>query len=282
MRTIFASLAIAFAASLSVPATADDTCGLRYTVDIRDGKAQSYSYGVVENGATPIAALVLLPGGGGALDLDENGCARYLEGNTLTRNVAALRKAGFVTALVDTPSDHLTGDGLGGFRTTEDHADDLGAIVADVRGRTALPVFIIGSSRGTISAVNAAANLAGIFAPDGVILFSPITSGFVGGRKAWAAQTVFDMALGNIHRPLLVVAHESDACIRTPPEKARDILSRTNGALEELVMVAGGPAANSGVKGLKACIGKYPHGFGGQDELVIELITEFIGKAAQR
>lgn len=258
MKLALTLLTFVATAIVALPATADDTCGQRITVDIRDGKTLTYSFGSADSGTPPIAALVLLAGGGGFLDLDETGCARALTGNTLTRNVTRLRAAGFATALVDAPSDHHGNDGLGGFRTKSDHADDLGAVIADLRGRSPLPVLVVGSSRGTISAVNAASVLTGISSPEGVILFSPITSGREGGRKAWVAQTVFDLPLGNIHQPVLVVAHESDACIRTPPLKAPDILPRTNGDIEEMVVVTGGPAADSDITGVKACQGKYP------------------------
>jgi hypothetical protein len=280
MKTALTFLAILVAALVGHPVSAQETCGQRVTVDIRDSVTLTYSFGPADSGATPIAVLVLLAGGGGFLDLDENGCARALNGNTLTRNVARLRATGFTIALVDAPSDHHGRDGLGGFRTTSDHADDLGAVIADLRGRSPLPVLVVGSSRGTISAVNAASVLTGISAPEGVILFSPITSGRDNAYKAWVAQTVFDLPLGNIHQPILVVAHESDACIRTPSIKAPDILPRTNGAIEEMVMVTGGPAADSDITGVKACQGKYPHGFGGQDEMVVKLITDFVRKAA--
>ncbi len=280
MKTAVTFLAILVATLTGHPVSAQETCGENITVDIRDGETLTYSFGRADNSAAPIAALVLLAGGGGFLDLDEHGCARQIKGNTLTRNVARLRAAGFTTALVDAPSDHHGRDGLGGFRTTSDHADDLGAMIADLRGRSPLPVLVVGSSRGTISAVNAASVLTGMFAPKGVILFSPVTSGRVGGHKAWVAQTVFDLPLGNIHQPILVVAHESDACIRTPPIKARDILPRTNGNTEEMVVVTGGPAADTGISGVQACQGKHPHGFGGQDALVIELITDLVIKAA--
>lgn len=281
MKLALTFLALVMTA-VSFPAHAQETCGQPITVDIRDGETQAYSFGPADANGTPRAALLLLAGGGGVLDLDDAACARKLRGNPLARNVDAFRGAGFATALVDAPSDHRAGDGLGGFRAREDHADDLGAIIADVRGRTALPVYIVGSSRGTISAANAAAHLSGIFAPDGVILFSPITSGFVGGRKAWIRQTVFDQPLEDISKPILVVAHERDACIRTPPDKARDILPRTNGAHEQMVMVTGGPTAASTVTGVKACQGRLPHGFGGQDELLVKLVSTFVGNAGAR
>jgi len=46
-------------------------------------------------------ALVLLPGGGGHLDLDGKGCPRALKGNSLVRSLPHFHGAGFATALVD-------------------------------------------------------------------------------------------------------------------------------------------------------------------------------------
>lgn len=271
--TVMAALAVR-------PAWAQERCGETVTLSVR-GQTLAYSYRPPDTDSAPIAALVLLPGGGGVLDLDEMGCARALTGNTLTRNVARLRAAGFATALVDAPSDHRGDDGLGGFRANLDHANDLGAVITSVRSLSPLPIYVVGSSRGTISAVNAAARLSENSAPAGVILFSPITSGFVGGRKPWVAQTVFDLPLGNIRQPILVVAHEGDACVRTPPAKARDILPRTNGSVEEMVMVTSGQGTDPGVRGVQACQGRMPHGFGGEDERVVKLISDFVRKTAQ-
>src|SRR5262249_41112538 len=149
------------------------------------------------------AALVLLPGGGGHLDLDGKGCVRALKGNFLVRSLALFHGAGFSTALVDAPSDHPGEDGLRGFRIAPQHADDLGKVIADVRRRAQAPVWVVGTSRGTISAANAAARLAGPHAPDGVVLTSAITSGGSGGRRPWAAQTVFDLRLEAIAAPVL-------------------------------------------------------------------------------
>ena len=46
---------------------------------------------------------------------------------------------------------------------------------------------------------------------------SAVTVGNPGGRKRGWRQTVFDVALESITMPVLVVAHASDRCIRTPP-----------------------------------------------------------------
>ncbi len=105
---------------------------------------------------------MLLVGGGGHLDLDDQGCPRALTGNSLVRSLPHFHGAGFVTALVDAPSDHPGEDGLAGFRSATEHAEDLGKVIADVRARTkAELVWLVGTSRGSISAVNAAARLSG-------------------------------------------------------------------------------------------------------------------------
>ena len=222
------------------------------------------------------AALVLLVGGGGHLDLDNNGCPRALRGNSLVRSLGHFHDAGFVTALVDAPSDHPGEDGLAGFRITVEHAEDLGKVIADVRARSGAPVWLVGTSRGSISAVNAAARLSGRSAPDGLVLTSALMSGFFGGRKPWVAHTVFDLPLESIRVPVLVVGHAEDKCIRSPADLRENITSRTNGAREQVVTVTGGPG-RAGPQGIEACAGRAPHGFFEQEAEVAAGIARFIG-----
>jgi hypothetical protein len=220
-------------------------------------------------------ALVLLPGGPGYAALDAKGCARKLLGNSLVRTRDLFHRAGFVTALVDAPSDHRGEDGLGGFRMSPQHAEDIGKVIAHVRERTKLPVWLVGTSRGAISAVNAASRLTGPAAPDGLVLTSAVTSGRVGGRKAWVAQTVFSARLDAIRVPVLVVAHASDTCVRTPPRLAPGIVAKTSGTREQTVIVKGGPGTKRGVS-VEACEGRTPHGFIGQETEVTDGIIRFI------
>jgi len=220
------------------------------------------------------AVLALLAGGGGHVDLDGKGCARALKGNFLVRSLALFHRAGFSTALVDAPSDHPGEDGLKGFRITPQHADDLGKMIADLRKRANAPVWVVGTSRGTISAANAAARLSGSNAPDGVVLTSAITSGGKGGQRPWATQTVFDLRLEAIASPVLVVGHASDNCPRTPASLMGNITARTNGAREQVVAVTGG--SGGAPTGLDACKGRTPHGFLGQEAAVVAGIARFV------
>lgn len=255
------------------PAAAAGPCGTVVTLATHDGTTTRYSLSATPQGAS--IALVLLPGGGGHLDLDDAGCPRELTGNSLVRKRPLFHKSGFVTALLGAPSDHREGDGLAGFRIEADHATDIGTAIADVRKRTGLPVWLVGTSRGTISAANAASRLTGPAAPDGLVLTSPVTSGFEGGRKAWVEQTVFSADLAAIRMPVLVVAHEADRCIRTPPQLSARIIEETAGTREQAVLVTGGPGWDGG-ESVRACRGKSPHGFIDQEAAVAAGIVRFI------
>ena len=247
-------------------------------IDTHDRSTTRYSLaqpqGASAQGA-PIA-LVLLAGGSGHVDLDGEGCARALKGNSLVRSIPLFRAAGFTTALVDAPSSHHGDDGLGGLRNQAEHAEDLGKIIADLRARTQGAVWVVGTSRGSISAVNAASRLSGSSAPDGVVLTSALMSGQRGARKSWVAQSVFDLKLEAITVAVLVVGHAADQCLRSPASLMGDITARTNSDREQVVMVTGGPGSSAGGPSLDACEGSSPHGFVGQEAEVASGIARFI------
>jgi len=250
-------------------------CGELVTLDTHARTKTSYALAQPKSATQgDRIALVLLVGRGGHLNLDDRGCPRALVGNFLVRSLPHFHGAGFVTALVDAPSDHPGEDGLKGFRTSPQHADDLGKVIADLRKRTGLPVWVVGTSSGTLSAVNAAARLSGDSAPDGVVLTSAIMSGGKGGLRPWAVQTVFDLRLDAIRMPVLVVGHAADRCPRTPASLMGRITARTNGAREQVATVTGGPGGAQ--RGLDACQGRTPHGFLQQEAAVVAGIGRFV------
>lgn len=267
-------------AMVPVPsADAAGECGAVVTLATHGGTTTRYS--LAQPAATGAAGapigLVLLVGGGGHLNLDDRGCPQALAGNALVRSLPHFHAAGFVTALLDAPSDHPGEDGLAGFRLAPEHADDIGKAVADLRARTSGAVWLVGTSRGTISAVNAAARLSGAAAPDGVVLTSALMAGQTGARKAWVADTVFGARLEDIRVPVLVVGHASDQCSRSPAKFSAAVTDRTNGVREQVVTVTGGPGEAMNVTpGIEACIGRAPHGFVGQEEEVAAGIARFI------
>lgn len=224
---------------------------------------------------SPSHTLVLLAGGSGHVDLDDAGCPRALRGNSLLRSMPLWRQAGFALALVDAPSSHQGEDGLAGFRTAPEHAQDLGAVIAALRARSGGSVWLLGTSRGTISAFNAAARLRGEQAPDGLVLSSVLTVGQAGARKRWVAQTVFDLPLEQVRQPVLLVGHALDACPRSPPGQMAALAGRLRVERLQVVTVSGGPGAGDAA-GLLACEGRAPHGFVDQEAEVAAGMARFI------
>lgn len=224
---------------------------------------------------SPSHTLVLLAGGSGHVDLDDAGCPRALRGNSLVRSMPLWRQAGFAVALVDAPSGHQGEDGLAGFRTAPEHAQDLGTVIAALRARVGGSVWLLGTSRGTLSALNAAARLRGERAPDGLVLSSVLTVGQAGARKRWVAQTVFDLPLEQVRQPVLLVGHALDACPRSPPGQMAVLARRLRVERLQVVTVSGGPGAVDAA-GLQACEGRAPHGFIEQEVEVAAGMARFI------
>lgn len=271
-RRIFHA-ALLTAIGLASYARAATDCGELVSLPAHDGTTQRVSI------ASPAAAwggVVLLAGGSGVIDLDDQGCAQALTGNSLVRGAPFLHAAGLITALVDAPTDlHRNPDGLAGFRADPRHAEDIGRVIAELRRRVNGPIWLVGTSRGTISAANAGARLAGATRADGVVLTSVLTAGNSRGQKPWVAQTVFDLPLASITAPVLLLGHADDLCVRTPPARMADVASRITSVRKQLVTVTGGPGGR-GVAGVEACEGRSPHGFVGQEEDVLAGIVRFI------
>lgn len=268
MRPTELLLALALALPLAVRAG----CGELRSIDAEAGRLR-YALNGPEGGAS--AVLVLLVGGNGWLDLDEAGCPRRLKGNTLVRSLPAFHAEGLATALVDAPEGWHGDDGLAGERTTERHARDLGRVIAELHERTGAAVWVVGTSRGSLSAANAASRLEGRQAPEGVVLSSIVSAGSQSRRKPWAAQTVFDLPLEGLRVPALLIAQAEDGCSASPPSALPRIADRLGAAARrEAVVVTGGPGRPA--PGVDACEGRSPHGFLGQEAEVAAGIARFV------
>jgi len=230
------------------------------TIPSRPGVTQSFL--LVRPAARPAAAVVLFAGGNGALKL---GTGRPgLGGNFLVRNRARFAEHGLLVAVVDAPSDRP--DGLDGFRTTASHADDVRAVIAALREDAAVPVWLVGTSMGTVSAANAAARLSA-GGPDGLVLTSTVTRQ---GRER--PESIGDVRLKDIHVPTLVVHHRQDACRATPYADTVALMRELAGApRRELLTFEGGAAPQSG-----PCEGRAAHGYFGLDAEVVTAIVKWI------
>lgn len=220
----------------------------------------------------PKAVLMLFVGGSGKLNLAP-GQLNTGSTNFLARTRYHFAAEGYVVALVDAASDFLgLGSGLSGHRQPHQplggqYLLDLAAVMGDLRSRyPALPLWAVGTSRGTIGAAVAAVTAAPPL--DGVVLTSSLT----GPSAAGDLQTV---DLESIAVPVLVVAHRGDECTATKPEDARRLKHRfTSSPRVRLLMFHGGSAPLS-----DACNPLAPHGFFGIEQRVIDAIARWIKRA---
>lgn len=209
-------------------------------------------------GAT--ATIILLPGGAGGIGRVRGGEPTSM--NFLVRARNHFAQAGLNVALMDRPSDINDLDAAA--RVSPPHLQDIRAVVDHLKADTGLPVWLAGTSRGTISAAAAAVN----FGNDhlaGVVLTSSIVAPMLPG----SVQT---QELGLVRIPVLVVHHEQDACRLCRPAQVPTILARlTNTTTKKLVMMQGGDAPRG-----DPCEAMHYHGFIGIEKEAVQVITDWI------
>lgn len=211
----------------------------------------------------PKAAVIAFVGGNGVLDMFPNGDIRKLEGNFLARSRFAFAESGLVVVLVDAPSDRLRDPFMyKGFRESPEHATDIQAVIAWTREKTKLPVYLLGTSRGTESSTYLAINLKGGDAPDGVIL----TSIMLAGETSVLRQPVEKMT-----QAVLLVQHEKDACDHCPFAEVQTLKQRLTSAKKVDVF-----AFTGGISEGPACGARAHHGYNGIEKEVVGKISEWV------
>jgi hypothetical protein len=216
-------------------------------------------------GAAPAAVAVLFPGGAGVIPLPDDPAALRRGRNFLVRSRELFVDRDVAVALVDAPSDRQEGMS-DGFRSGGDHRRDVEAVLAELRGRfPGARVFLVGTSRGTVSAAWLGRALGNAVA--GVVLTSTV---FASTHRAEGLQG-FDF--GRIGAPLLFVHHASDACPICPYADAARL-----GARFPLVTVRGGRPPES-----EPCDALSAHGYLGREaETVAAIKAWMMGREVPR
>ncbi len=222
----------------------------------------------IEPPAGPAAAYALLfAGGHGKLQLDDAGQPQNLRGNFLIRARQYLTARGIGVVLVDAPSDYQGEQGLWTYRMHQDYAGDIGQAVNLVKRRFGRPVWIVGTSTGTLAVANATARLSSANRPDGVVFTSTITR-----TSRRMRDTVFDVNLAAYTGPALVVAHAEDGCMITPASEAPRLLAALAGARpKKLLTLTGGAPPRS-----EPCEAFAQHGYLGIEGQAMNAIADFI------
>ena len=239
--------------------------GAPYAEDIvilstRGGVTQTYLLSSPPAGKARAVA-VLFPSGAGKVDLErEAGRVLLDRGDFLVRSRRLFTGMGIAVAVMDAPSGQSQGMS-DEFRLGGSHAEDIGRVAVDLKSRfPGLPVFLVGTSRGTISAASAGRRLGpGV---DGVVLTSTL---FLASRRQ-PGLSGFDFS--SISVPLLFVHHVDDGCDYTPYSAAKRLADRY-----PVVSVSGGLPAQS-----TACEAMSAHGFLGREADAVEAIAKWMLK----
>jgi hypothetical protein len=212
--------------------------------------------------ARPAAVLVMFTGGDGVVGLQPDGRIGR-PGNFLVRTRQQWLDQGFAVAIPDVPS---TLSNLTTGRLDPSYAEIMRQVVAFAHGKSGAPVWLVGTSRGTVAAASGAANLSD-HEIAGLVLTSTVTRAGNG-----SSESVFGANLAAIHVPVLIVSHEGDRCRLTPPSDRPQLKAALTGApAVDIVTVSGGLPAKSG-----PCEAMAEHGYYGVESAAVSQIAAWI------
>ena len=214
--------------------------------------------------ATPNAAatLVLLPGGAGGIG--RIGAEAWPDGaNFLVRSAQMFAAQGFHIAVMARPSDMSDMDYP--FRISAAHIDDIRKVAQQAKERWNVPVWLVGTSRGTVSGTAAVIAMRDEGLIAGLVLTASITAGQVTGA-------VPGQALEKITVPVLVVHHTQDACKHCPPSLAKTIEPKLSASPAHATLMLDGGQNPTG----DPCAALHYHGFIGMEAQAVQQIADWV------
>ena len=214
------AVAMAGAVLASTPASADRAVSV------------GGSWALLNKPASARASIILIPGGNGVLGVRPDGSFSSLRGNQLVRTRKAYLRHGIATLTID-------------------RGVSVAAAVTYMR-KVASPVYVVGTSRGTLR-VPAALSAK----PNGIVL----TAGFLNDVRAQVGSA------GALPRTL-IVHHRKDGCRVTPPSAVQPFKA-WGGAKVSVVWMDGGSDRGN------PCQARSYHGFNGLDARVVSTIAGF-------
>lgn len=238
-------------AALTAPAP-----GTVWSVPTRDGVRTTVYWEAAPNAW---ATVLLFPGGvGGFGKLQQN---RPSSNNFLVRSAAEFRDQGLNVAIFGrangqelAPQDRMGAE----------HLQNIRQVLQAVRAHSSLPVWLVGTSRGTTSVAAASSRM-----PDAGLAGVVLTSSIVAPAEPGALPS---LDLAAIRVPVLLVQHARDACPLCTPSAMPGVLARfTQAPVKQLQLVEGGADPSGGV-----CHALHWHGFIGMERMAVQRITQWM------
>lgn len=254
-------LAVAAAAMFPAPASAQQI------VSVPTRAGVTVRVALVAPAGEPSATLLMFPGGFGDNSFRESDGRVVMGGNFLVRTAKHFAARGILVGVIDTPSDQPKGMD-DAFRMGKAHVEDVTKVLEMLETRSPAPIYLAGTSRGTLSAAFLAASLKDPHVK-GLVLTTSLGDA---GRGRNRAVTVYDAPLKRITMPVLVVHHQQDACWASPFGAATGIPAALSGSPKvDFVAVSGGDPPRS-----EPCEAFAAHGYVGRELLVVGVIADWI------
>jgi hypothetical protein len=228
-----------------------------FDLPLSDGDHQRILYAAPSR---PRATIVMLPGGAGEVGVERDGDIRH-DDNFVVRTRAQWTAKGYAVLIPDT----IDRANLRGLRSSPPYARLIDGLVRFAHAQMQGPVFLLGTSEGSIAAMNGAAHdEPGAIA--GVVLTESVS------RMGVSGETVFSADPQDVTVPALVVANRDDACDVAPPEDAPRIAAAMSHSSDVRIL----PVAGGITKSRKACGSLTPHGYYGIEAPVIDQISQWM------
>jgi hypothetical protein len=179
-----------------------------------------------------VGTLIMFTGGNEQLNLltnwpsDQSGLMTHdtdSSANFLVRQRNNFAANGFNVILMDVPSDQAGGYSTSpNFRKSPKHQVDIAKVIAYARATFGVPVWLVGTSRGSTSAVKGAlidVQSPSLDGPDGFVVTSTVV-------ESTDYDNVLAMDLKDIDLVAMMVADTGDICPLTPPIGVNEIARR--------------------------------------------------------
>lgn len=147
------------------------------------------------------------------------------------------------------------------------HASELERVIDFANQKFKKPIWLIGTSRGTLSAV-ATVIAIGYRKIKGIVLTSTITT------QHFSANPIISLDIDKITMPILMVHHVRDACWMCVPEEAVTIFNKfTSSIIKKIIMITGGSDPTG-----DACLPLHWHGYINYEKETVKIISNWIKK----
>ena len=210
------------------------------------------------------ASVVLMTGGNGLLNLDPTGTITNATGNFLIRSADLFLRHGLNVMMADAAPAHPAGLNPA-TRLSAPHAAELQGFINAAFNRWGQPVWVVGTSNGSISTVTAGGFLPALAGLRGVVMTSPVTT------LPLANQPTFNLYASRITLPALVVWHRDDPCSFSSPAGAAALFALIPSADKARRTLTQGHSVAT-----DPCGAFSEHGYAGIEDEAVKRIAEFI------